>query len=47
MIDNARSLDYGAIMFFGRPEYYPRFGFIEAAEYGVTDCFGENYPAFI
>lgn len=47
MIDNARSLGYGAIMFFGRPEYYPQFGFIEAAEYGVTDCCGENYPAFM
>lgn len=47
MIDNARSLGYGAIMFFGRPEYYPQFGFIEAAEYGVTDCYGKNYPAFM
>lgn len=47
MINNARSLGYGAIMFFGRPEYYPQFGFIEAAEYGVTDCYGENYPAFM
>lgn len=47
MIDTAKNLDYGAIMFFGRPEYYPQFGFIEAAEYGVTDCFGENYPAFM
>jgi predicted N-acetyltransferase YhbS len=47
MIDNARSLNYGAIMFFGRPEYYPQFGFIESDEYGVTDCCGENYPAFM
>lgn len=47
MINNAKSLDYGAIMFFGRPEYYPQFGFVEAAEYGVTDCNEENYPAFM
>ncbi|GFP76283.1 hypothetical protein bsdtw1_02385 [Clostridium fungisolvens] len=47
MIDKAKSRDYGAIMFFGRPEYYPQFGFIEAAEYGVTDCNGENYSAFM
>lgn len=47
MIDNARSLGYGAIMFFRRPEYYPQFVFIEAAAYGVTDCYGENYPAFM
>jgi predicted N-acetyltransferase YhbS len=47
MIDNAKSLGYGAIIFFGRPEYYPQFGFVEAAEYGVTDNNGENYPAFM
>ena len=47
MINNARSLGYGAIMFFGRPEYYPQFGFVEAAEYGVTDCNGQSYPAFM
>jgi predicted N-acetyltransferase YhbS len=47
MIDKARDMGYGAIMFFGRPEYYPQFGFVEAAEYGVTDCSGESYPAFM
>ena len=47
MIENAKSLNFGAIMFFGRPEYYPQFGFIESAQYGVTDCYGENYPAFM
>ena len=47
MIDNARSLDYGAIMFFGRPEYYPQFGFIEAAKFGVTDSHGKNFAAFM
>ncbi|QAA32206.1 GNAT family N-acetyltransferase [Clostridium manihotivorum] len=47
MINNAKELGYGAIIFFGRPEYYPQFGFVEAAEYGVTDCNGENYQAFM
>lgn len=47
MIDKARGMGYGAIMFFGRPDYYPQFGFVEAAEYGVTDCYGKNYPAFM
>jgi len=47
MIDKAKGMGYGAIMFFGRPEYYPQFGFVEAAEYGVTDCNGKNFPAFI
>ncbi len=47
LIDKSRNMGYGAIMFFGRPEYYLKFGFIEAAKFGVTDCYGENYPAFM
>ena len=47
MIDKARNMGFGAIMFFGRPEYYPQFGFVEAAAYGVTDRDGKNYPAFM
>lgn len=47
MITKAKDMGYGAIMFFGRPEYYPQFGFIEAASYGVTDINGNTYPAFM
>lgn len=47
MIEKAKKLDYGAILFFGRPEYYPQFGFKEAAIYGVSDAEGYNYPAFM
>jgi predicted N-acetyltransferase YhbS len=43
----AKELGYGAICFFGRPEYYPQFGFIEAKEFGITDLNGANYPAFM
>ncbi|HEX2945002.1 MAG TPA: N-acetyltransferase [Clostridia bacterium] len=46
-IAQARELAYGAILFFGHPEYYPRFGFKEAKEFGITTCDGENYPAFM
>ena len=46
-IAKAKLLGYGAILFFGHPEYYPRFGFVEAAQYGITDCNGQNYPAFM
>lgn len=46
-IAKARDLGYGAILFFGHPEYYPRFGFTEAVQYGITDCHGDNYPAFM
>lgn len=47
MITIAKELGYGAIIFCGRPEYYPQFGFVEAAEYGITDCNGKNYPALM
>jgi len=47
MIDKAKSLGFGAILFFGRPEYYPQFGFKEASVFGITDSEGYNYPAFM
>ena len=47
MLDRAKQLGYGAILFFGRPEYYPQFGFKEAFEFGITDSDGYNYPAFM
>lgn len=47
MIEKAEKLGYGAILFFGRPEYYPQFGFKEAAIYGISDAEGYNYPAFM
>lgn len=47
MIIGAKQLNYGAILFFGRPEYYPQFGFKEAAEYGIADSEGYNYPSFM
>ncbi len=47
MIERARQLGYGAILFFGRPEYYPQFGFQEASVFGITDSEGYNYPAFM
>lgn len=47
MIARAKELDHGAVLFFGRPEYYPQFGFKEAAVYGISDAEGYNYPAFM
>ena len=46
-IDNAKKLEYGAILFFGRPEYYPRFGFVQAEVFGITTRDGDNFPAFM
>lgn len=47
IIEQAKRLDYGAILFFGRPEYYPQFGFKQAVYYGISDSEGNNYPAFM
>lgn len=46
-IECAKELGYGAILFFGRPEYYPRFGFVEAKQFNITDSAGHNYPSFM
>ncbi|MBE5962494.1 MAG: N-acetyltransferase [Lachnospiraceae bacterium] len=46
-IEKAKELGYGAIIFFGHPTYYPRFGFVEAKEFGITTAWGANYPAFM
>ena len=37
MIQKATRMGFGAILFFGRPEYYPQFGFREASVRGITD----------
>ncbi|MCL2377259.1 MAG: N-acetyltransferase [Defluviitaleaceae bacterium] len=46
-IDKARGLGHGAILFFGHPDYYPRFGFVAASKFNITDCNGRNHPAFM
>ena len=46
-IQEAKKLNYGAILFFGHPEYYTRFGFVQAKCFNITDCDGENYPSFM
>lgn len=46
-IKQAKALGHGGIVFFGRPEYYPKLGFVEAAAFGITDCNGNNYPALM
>lgn len=43
----AARMGHTAVVFFGHPEYYPRFGFKEAKEFGITTPKGDNYPAFM
>ena len=46
-LKKAAKLGYGAVIFFGHPTYYPRFGFKEAAQFGIKTAAGRNHPAFM
>lgn len=46
MIAKAKEQGHGAILFWGRPEYYPQFGFVQASTFGITDGDGHASPAF-
>lgn len=46
-IEKARGLGFKAIIIFGNPEYYRRFGFVNAAKYGIKTASGENFDAFM
>jgi predicted N-acetyltransferase YhbS len=46
-IEKTKQLGYRAIIIFGNPDYYHRFGFINAKEYGVQTPSGENFEEFM
>ena len=43
----ARDMGFGAIVFYGHPDYYPRFGFQNAEVFGITDPKGRNFDALM
>ena len=43
----AKEAGYPGICMFGEPEYYPKYGFVNAEKYGITDGEGNNYDAFM
>lgn len=43
----AKKLGYRAIIFFGHPDYYPRFGFQSAEVFGITTSDGKNFDALM
>lgn len=47
VIDKARLLEFKGIVIFGNPEYYPRFGFKNAKEYGIQTSDGKNFDPFM
>jgi len=46
-LEKARELGYAAVVIFGSPDYYHRFGFRNAAEYGIQTGDGQNFEAFM
>ncbi|MGE4571339.1 MAG: GNAT family N-acetyltransferase [Candidatus Izemoplasmatales bacterium] len=46
-IDQAKQLGYKAIVIYGHPEYYPRFGFVNAEKFQITTKDGQNFNAFM
>ncbi|HWP51228.1 MAG TPA: N-acetyltransferase [Clostridia bacterium] len=43
----ARKISYPAVVIFGRPYYYHRFGFVNAEKFGITTREGTNFDAFM
>ena len=46
-LEKAKQLGYKAIIIFGNPDYYHRFGFVDARECGIQTAWGENFSAFM
>lgn len=46
-LDKARQLGYGAVIIFGHPNYYPRFGFVPARDYNISTKDGDVFDAFM
>ena len=46
-LQKAESLGYKAVLLFGDPEYYRRFGFESAKKYDITTSQGKNPDAFM
>ncbi|WML33479.1 N-acetyltransferase [Clostridium sp. OS1-26] len=46
-INVARTLGYNAIIIFGNPNYYHRFGFENAEEYNIQTSWGANFEEFM
>lgn len=46
-IAEAARLGYRAIIFYGHPDYYPRFGFRRASRYGIVSAGGDSWDALM
>ena len=46
-LELAREMGFKAVLIFGNPAYYHRFGFVNAEKYQITTSGGENFDAFM
>lgn len=46
-ITEASRLGYRAVIFYGHPDYYPRFGFRRASQYGIVSADGSSWDALM
>lgn len=46
-LKKAKKMGYAAVLIFGHPDYYERFGFKAAREYGIQTAEGESPDAFL
>jgi predicted N-acetyltransferase YhbS len=46
-LEKAKSSGYRAVVIFGNPDYYGKFGFSKAESYGIKTAHGENLDAFM
>jgi predicted N-acetyltransferase YhbS len=46
-ISKARAMGFPAVVIFGDPEYYHRFGFVNAETYGIQTSEGQNLEPFM
>lgn len=46
-LERAKELGFKAVIIFGNPDYYKRFGFINAKNYNIKTSTGENFDAFM
>ncbi|MCF7926531.1 MAG: N-acetyltransferase [Candidatus Izimaplasma sp.] len=43
----AKEMGYGAVVIFGDPDYYKRFGYVNAKHHGITTVQGDNFDEFL
>ncbi len=46
-LNDARAMGFKAVIITGNPEYYSRFCFMPAADFGIVDADGSSYPALM